>query len=313
MSIRNTEDMVQVGERSGFWEFVLGLIKISVAAVLIYCLLIAGLYFFQRRILFVPGHARPDRLEAGVSDMREIDLLSTDGLHLRSWYREAAENRPTIVYFQGNAGSIAGRGFKARAFIDQGYGVLLVGYRGYGGNPGAPSEAGLILDGRAALSFLEAEGTLTENIVLYGESLGSGIAVALAVQILETAQPSESLGASLGALVLEAPYTSIAKIAAARYWFVPVRYMLKDPFDSLSRIADLRCPLLILHGQRDAVIAIEHGRRLYDTAPEPKLFHLFEEGRHSDLFDHGAAEVVTSFLEARCDSSQPRPALNPVL
>jgi fermentation-respiration switch protein FrsA (DUF1100 family) len=283
----------------------LDLIKISVAAVLIYCLLIACLYFFQRRILFVPGHAPPDRMEAGVSDMQEIDLSTADGLNLRSWYREAADNRPTIVYFQGNAGSISGRGFKARAFIDRGYGMLLVGYRGYGGNPGTPSEVGLVLDGRAALSFLQAEGVLTKDTVLYGESLGSGVAVALAVQIWGAAQSSEGLGGSLGALVLEAPYTSIVKIAAARYWFVPVRYMIKDPFDSLSRIAKLRCSLLILHGQRDAVIAVEHGRRLYNTALEPKRFHLFEEGQHSDLFDHGAAEVVASFLESRYGSTQP--------
>ena len=282
------------------------LIKISVAAVLIYCLFIVCLYLFQRHILFVPGHASPDRLEAGVPDMQEIDLSSADGLHLRSWYHGAADNRPTIVYFQGNAGSIAGRGFKARAFIDRGYGVLLVGYRGYGGNPGTPSEAGLILDGRAALSFLQAQGVLAKDTVLYGESLGSGIAVALAVQIWGAAQSSEGLDSPLGALVLEAPYTSIAEIAATRYWFVPVRYMLKDPFDSLSTIANLRSPLLILHGQRDAVIAVEYGRRLYDTAPEPKRFHLFEEGRHSDLFNHGAAEVVTGFLEAMWDSSKAR-------
>jgi fermentation-respiration switch protein FrsA (DUF1100 family) len=284
----------------------LGLIKFSVAAVLIYCLFVACLYLFQRRILFVPGQVSPDRQEAGVPDMREIDLSSVDGLCLRSWYRGATDSRPTIVYFQGNAGSIAGRGFKARAFIDRGYGVLLVGYRGYGGNPGAPSESGLILDGRAALSFLQAEGVSAKDTVLYGESLGSGIAVALAVQIWGVAQSSEGLRSPLGALVLEAPYTSIAEIAATRYWFVPVRYMLKDPFDSLSKIANLRSPLLILHGQRDAVIAVEHGRQLYDMAPKPKRFHLFEEGRHSDLFDHGAAEVVNGFLEAILDSSHPR-------
>ena len=284
----------------------MGLIKISVAAVLIYCLFVACLYLFQRRILFVPGKVSPDRQEAGVPDMREIDLSSADGLRLRAWYRGATDSRPTIVYFQGNAGSIAGRGFKARAFIDRGYGVLLVGYRGYGGNPGVPSESGLILDGRAALSFLQAEGVSAKDTVLYGESLGSGIAVALAVQIWRVTQSSEGVRSPLGALVLEAPYTSIAEIAATRYWFVPVRYMLKDSFDSLSKIANLRSPLLILHGQRDAVIAVEHGRRLYDMAPEPKRFHLFEEGRHSDLFDHGAAEVVNDFLEAILDSSHRR-------
>ena len=289
----------------------MGLIKIGVAAVLIYCLLIACLYVLQRRILFVPGLLPPDRLEAGVSDMREIDLSSADGLRLRSWYRGAADNRPTIVYFQGNAGSIAGRGFKARAFIDRGYGVLLVGYRGYGGNPGAPSEAGLILDGRAALDFLQAEGVSAKDTVLYGESLGSGVAVALAMQNSATAQSSAGRDSPLGALVLEAPFTSVIEIAAARYWFVPVRYLLKDPFDSLSRIAGLRSPLLILHGQRDAVIAVEHGRRLYDAAPEPKRFQLFEEGRHSDLFDHGAADVVTGFLETVWDSSHPRLAPKP--
>ena len=274
------------------------LIKIVIVAVLLYCLLVGYLYVFQRRILFVPGTTAPNREDVGVPEMREIELLSADGLATRSWYHPAVPGKPTIVYFQGNAGTIGGRGYKARHFIDRGYGILLVGYRGYGGNPGEPSEAGLILDGRAALSFLGRGEAPPANIVLYGESLGSGVAVALAAET------------RVGAVILEAPYTSIEAMAAARYWFIPIRYLLKDTFDSISRIDRIGAPLLVLHGEKDNVIDVAHGRRLFEAAVEPKRLHLFSNGDHSDLYDHDAATVIFDFVEAMWDSPQITPALS---
>jgi uncharacterized protein len=289
--------MLHVPERREIWEHDLALVKLIFGFVLIYSLLVAGLYVFQRRILFVPGTTPPDRAAVGVADMREVELATEDGVNLVSWYREASPGFPTIVYFQGNAGTIGGRGFKARALMDHGYGVLLVGHRGYGGNPGYPSETGLILDGRAAVSFLAENGVSATNTVLYGESLGSGVAVALAAGAPADGGP--------GALILEAPYTSIVEIAAARYWFVPVRYLIKDRFDSLSRIADVGAPTLILHGEKDTVIDASHGKRLHAAANEPKHLDLFTEGRHSDLYDHGALEKIVEFLDGLWDRSQP--------
>ena len=286
--------MLHVPERREIWGSDLVLLKIVFSAVLIYGLVVASLYLFQRRILFVPGTTPLDREAVGVPDMNDADLITDDGLTLRSWYRAAMPRRPTIVYFQGNAGTIGGRGFKARPLMDHGYGVLLVGHRGYGGNPGFPSESGLIDDGRAALKFLAAQGVRAKDIILYGESLGSGVAVALAAGMSDEEPP--------GAIILEAPFTSIVEIAASRYRFVPVRFLIKDRFDSLARVDQIHSPMLILHGARDGVIDSQQGKTLYEAANEPKQFVLFDEGRHSDLYDHGALEAVVGFVDNLWDN-----------
>lgn len=275
----------------------MAILKFLLTLVLIYGLIVGALYLFQRRILFVPGGNAPDRTIAGVPEMSDVELETSDGLKLLSWYHPARSGKPTFVYFQGNAGTIEGRGFKARSMIDGGYGILLVGYRGYGGNPGHPSEVGLIEDGRAARRFLEEKGVPAGDHVLYGESLGSGVGVALAAEAEDGAGP--------GAVILEAPYTSIAEIAAKRYRFAPVDMLIKDRFDSLSRIARIRAPLLVLHGESDRLIDASHGRRLIDAAGEPKELRLFPEGRHSDLHDHGAMDVIADFLTRKWDRAQP--------
>jgi len=235
----------------------------------------------------VPGTAKPDLQGSGVPEMEEHILQTADGLKLLSWYMPAKDNKFTIMYFQGNAGTIGSRGFKARHFLNGGYGLLMVGYRGYGGNPGNPSEDGLILDGKAGLSFLKEVGVNIDDIVLYGESLGSGVAVALA------AGPAKKAAA----LILESPYSSIQDIAASRYWFAPTRLLLKDKFDSIARIRKVQSAVLILHGEGDGIIPVEHGARLFQQANEPKHLHLFSHGGHSDLYDHGANEVILKFLD----------------
>ena len=260
------------------------MIRLIGSAVVIYGLVVASLYLLQRRILFVPNPNVPERDTAGLSDMAEVRLETADGLALLSWYRPAEPGRPSVIYFQGNAGNIGHRGHTVRPMLDRGWGVLLVGYRGYGGNAGSPSEEGLHADAAAAAAFLVGEGVTPARTVYWGESLGSGVAVRLAAE-----RPP-------GAVVLEAPYTSIVEMAASRYWFVPVRHLVKDRFDSLSRIAAIGAPLLVLHGAQDRVIPIEHGRRLFAAATEPKRFEMFPDGRHSDLVDHGALDVAERFL-----------------
>jgi len=275
----------------------LAILKFLFTLVLVYGLIVGALYLFQRRILFVPGGNEPDRVIAGVPEMSDVELETSDGLKLLSWYHPATSGKPTFVYFQGNAGTIEGRGFKARSMIDRGFGVLLVGYRGFGTNPGHPSEVGLIEDGRAALRFLGEKGLEARDSILYGESLGSGVAVALAAEAEDGAGP--------GAVILEAPYTSIAEIAAKRYRFAPVDLLIKDRFDSLSRVTRIRAPLLVLHGENDRLIDASHGRRLFDAAAEPKELRLFAEGHHSDLHDHGAMDAIAEFLEHKWDRAQP--------
>ena len=260
------------------------MLKIVLLILTAYLALVALLFIFQRNILFVPGKSAPLTEGSLVPEAEDISLRTTDGLILHSWFFKGKKAKPLILYFQGNTGTIADRDKKASHFLDLGYSFLFVGYRGYGGNSGTPSEKGFNLDANAAIAFAISEGFNSNEIVLYGESLGTGVAINLA-------QKTRVLS-----VILEAPYTSIAKVASERYWFVPVDYLLKDRFDSISKIKDLNIPLLILHGDKDQVIDLKHGKELFEQASEPKYMHIFKGANHSNLYDYNAIDVVDSFL-----------------
>ena len=265
------------------------LIRILTVAAVVYSLVLALAYFFQRGLLYFPDKtAIPPALTAA-PDMAVIELEAADGVALKAWYKAAAPGgarpRPTIVLFHGNAGNLAYRADKARVFLDRGYGVLLAAYRGYGGSDGSPSEAGLLADGRAALDFLKHTGVAPASIVLYGESLGSGVAVAMAGEY------------EVAALLLEAPYSSIADVAASHYPFLPVRWLIKDKFNSMARIGAVRVPLLVVHGARDQVIPNTFGRRLFAAANQPKTLVLVPGAGHNDLFTAGGMDAALEFLE----------------
>jgi fermentation-respiration switch protein FrsA (DUF1100 family) len=256
-------------------------------AVVGYAALLGGLYIFQRQLLYHPDRTRPELLGLKQLGVREVALSTQDGLSLLSWYLPARPGRPVIVYFHGNGGHIGYRAERLLRFGQEGYGVLMVEYRGYGGNPGIPNEAGFYADGQAALAFLDRAGVAFSRVVLYGESLGSGIAVALAVEH------------EIAALVLEAPFTSVAEVAQCHFRYVPASRMVIDRFDSLSRIGRLKAPLLVLHGERDRVVPIRFGRALLDAAPEPKEGWFAPEAGHEDLARHGGLDVAVAFIERR--------------
>jgi len=258
---------------------------VAVTAAAGWALLVLALYVLQRSILFQPDVTRPDPAQGRAAEMAWVTASTADGLELHGWWKPAADGRATILYFHGNGGNIGDRDGKARRLIDRGYGLLMAGYRGYGGNPGHPSEAGLFADGRAWLAALERLGVPAQQAILYGESLGSGVVAALAT---ETA---------VGAVVLEAPYTSIVEIAAARYWFVPVRRLVLDRFDTESRLPQVKAPLLIIHGSEDRVVPVVHGERLHAVATGRKRLARLEGGGHNDLFDHGALEALDAFVK----------------
>ena len=259
---------------------------IATAATLVvaWILLVLALFLLQRRILFVPDVSHPVPDTSVSPTLEAVHATTADGLTIEGWWYPPREGGPAILYLHGNAGHIGSREGNARRLVDRGYGVLLAGYRGYGGNRGSPSEAGLIADGRAWVSTLEALGVAPADAILYGESLGSGVVAALAQE------------RTFAGVVLEAPYTSIVDIAAARYWFVPVRRLLRDRFDTLQRIPTVKAPVLIVHGTEDAVIPVEHGARLFAAAAEPKRFGRLAGGGHSNLFDHGALEALDRFV-----------------
>ena len=257
-----------------------------------YLMLVAGLYVVQRQLLYLPDRSIPSPTASGVPEMGEVTLQTDDGLRLVAWYRPAAQRRATILYLHGNGGHIGYRGERVRPFIDGGFGVLLMEYRGYGGNPGRPDEAGLMSDARAAFAFLGTAGVWPAETVLYGESLGSTVAVTVAAERAAGGQP-------VAALVLEAPLSSVSDVAAYHYPWMPVRWLLKDRFEAEARIADVGAPVLIVHGDADKIVPIPYGRALFEAAQEPKEAAWIQGGGHENLAQFGLSRMVLSFLDRR--------------
>lgn len=267
----------------------LGLVLIAGVVVAGYTTAVAGLYLYQRQLLYHPDRTRPLLATLARLGVREVALPTADGLSLLAWYlppRDTPqEKRPVIVYFHGNAGHIGYRADRIERFSREGYGALMLEYRGFGGNPGLPSEAGLFADAAAALRFVMAQGIDGRRLVLYGESLGTGIAVWAATTH------------AVGAVVLEAPYTSIAAAAQFHYPFIPASWLVADRYDSLSRIGQVRAPILMLHGARDGVIPLSLGQALFAAAPEPKEQWIAPRAGHADLGWFGALDIAVAFIE----------------
>lgn len=250
-----------------------------------YVAVIVLLFLVQRSLLYLPGGLPGEPAAAGVPEMRVVTLRTGDGLDLLAWHAPpSGPSQPTLALFHGNGGHIGLLAGKARVFIDAGYGLLLPEYRGYGGNPGRPTEEGLYADARAALDWLAGRGVAGDDLVLYGESLGSGVAVQMATE------------RRAAALVLEAPYTSIPDVGATRYPWAPVRFLTLDRFDSLAKIKTVEAPLLVVHGGDDQVVPFRLGQRLFDAAREPKQAHFLPLGGHGDLYTRGAGEAILAFL-----------------
>jgi fermentation-respiration switch protein FrsA (DUF1100 family) len=257
--------------------------SLIILAVLAYALVLALMYVFQRSLMYFPDRVRTPPAAAGLAQAEELTLISADGERLIAWYVPPRGSKPLVIYFHGNGGALNLRADRFRWLAADGVGVLGLSYRGYGGSSGTPSETGFILDAAAAYEFAAAR-VPPAQIVLWGESLGTGVAVALAAE------------RQIGGLILDAPFTSAADIGASAYPFIPVRWFIKDSFRSDQRIRRVKAPLLVLHGERDDIIPIRFGERLFASANEPKQLVRFPLGGHVNLDDHGAPEAVRAFL-----------------
>jgi fermentation-respiration switch protein FrsA (DUF1100 family) len=260
----------------------------------LYVGLVATLYMTQRSLMYFPDTVPTTPAQAGLPEAREVPLTASDGVRLSAWYVAPQDDKPVIVYFHGNDGALRLGVPRFRKLIGSGIGLVALEYRGYGGNAGTPTERGLIADGDAAYAFAAAHYP-AKQIVLWGQSLGSGIAVAIAAK-----RP-------VGWLILEAPFTSAAAVASLHYWYMPMRLLIKDQFRSDQRIHKVTAPLLILHGARDQVTPYAMGERLFELANKPKHIVRFLDGGHSDLDANGALFAVAQFLAGELDRNRQQP------
>ncbi len=248
-----------------------------------YGLIVVLMYLNQRSFLYFPEQERTAPAAAGFTAARELTLEPADGERVIAWHLPPEGDRPVVLYFHGNGGSLRLRAERFAALTADGTGLVALSYRGYGGSSGTPTEQGLIRDAVAAYRFA-AEHYPTRRIVPWGESLGTGIAVAIAA------------GHPVGGLILESPFTSTADVAASIYWFLPVRLLMQDQFHSDQRIAQVTAPVLVMHGDHDATVPVGYGERLFSMIKAPKQFVCFSGGGHSDLDFFGALDAVRSFL-----------------
>ena len=248
------------------------LTRVTAVVVLAAVVLMLLVWAFQRRLIYLPSREPVPAAARLLPRSEEVSFSTEDGLRLAGWFVPGVPGAATVLVFNGNAGDRSARAPLAAALARTGVSVLLFDYRGYGGNPGSPSEAGLAADARAARDYLDSRPEVrSESVVYYGESLGAGVAIGLAVE-----RPP-------AALVLRSPFTSLADVGRRHYPYVPVRQLLKDRYDSIGRIADLRCPILVVAGGADTIVPAGQSRRLYDAAPTPKRYVEIPGAGHNDL------------------------------
>lgn len=234
----------------------------------LYLLVMVGMFLFQRHLIYHPVKKLGPPQENGFSAGTQVEILTQDGERLRCWYVKPTSKLQTILYLHGNAGNLADRAYKLKAFAEAGFGVLAVSWRGFGDSTGSPSEVGLMQDARAAIHWLKVP---SDQLVLYGESLGSGVAVQMATEF-----PARLT-------MLEAPYISVQKRGQELYPWLPVKFLLRDNFNSMKHIAHIHSPLLIIHGEKDAVIPATHGIALFNEANEPKKIILYPSVDHTSF------------------------------
>ena len=260
----------------------------AVIAVCAYAGLTAMIYFAQRSLMYFPDRTYTTPAAAGLPEASEVPLTASDGVKIHVWQVPPQPGNPVILYFHGNGGSLRYRVDRFRRLIGAGIGLVALEYRGYGGLSGSPTERGMIRDAEAAYDYTAARYP-TPQIVVWGESLGSAVAVALAAE-----KP-------VGRLILEAPFTSALAIAESRYWYLPVRLLMKDQFRSDERIKKVTAPLLILHGVNDRIVPFKMGEQMFELANKPKHIVRFLDGGHEDLDQNGALDAVARFLAGDLD------------
>jgi pimeloyl-ACP methyl ester carboxylesterase len=253
-----------------------------------YFAFVAFLYVAQRRFVFHPQSAHPSPAAVGLPEAEEVALDTADGARVIVWQVPPRGEKPVVIYFHGNAEIVASRAKRHRQLTADGIGLVALSYRGYMSSTGSPTEDGLLHDAEAAYRFATARFP-SSPVVLWGHSLGTGVAVALASR-----HP-------VAKVILEASFSSTADVAAGVFPFVPVRWLMRDQFRSDQRIGVVRAPLLIMHGARDWVVPIALGERLFALAREPKRFVRFPDGGHDDLDQYGASAEVQCFI---AESSQ---------
>ncbi|TDR93378.1 alpha/beta hydrolase [Enterovirga rhinocerotis] len=272
-----------------FLRFLMGFLALGTVG---YLALVLVVYLSQSSYLYPSASEPVPPGAAEKAGFEAVAIETEDGIRIHGWWKPPQPGRALILYFHGNGGNLLNRAERARMLTEEGRGLLLVSYRGYSGAGGTPSEEGLRRDALAAYRFLSSYDPA--RIVVYGESLGSGVGVRLASE------------RRVGGVILDAPFTSVPDVARRVFWYLPVDLLARDRYRSIDRIGAIGAPLLILHGEEDGLIPVALGERLFAAAKEPKRFVALPGVDHVGVLEEGGlpharallAEVERSFASA---------------
>lgn len=268
-------------------------LELALIIAAVWVVIALAFYICQPLFIFRPKSERTDPASLGLDHMTEHEIDTPDGQKLVAWFAPAEAGKPTILYFHGNSGDLSQRRERIHRYTRKGYGLLMPSYRGYSGSTGKPSEAWLICDGLTAYDYLRNLGVESSSIVVYGESIGTGVATPVAVS------------RDVAALMLEAPFTSVVDVAAKKYPMFPVRTFIEHRFESLKVINRLRAPLFVIHGAKDKVIPVELGKELFEAAPKDKEMVVIEDAGHQYLYRLGGWKHICDFLERKTHKTNP--------
>ena len=254
------------------------------SAIIIYLILLTLIYINQRKLLYLPSEN--NYLDDPINFTYNEFFIEVDkNIKIKSWLIEKdLKKYKTILFLHGNAGNLFNRSYKLNRLSELNLNVLIISWRSFSGNPGKPNEINLYGDAKKAVKWLNDRGVETENIILYGESLGTGVAV-------ELGQTNK-----FNSIILESPYTSMVKAAKIYYPYLPVKLLLKDKYESEKKIKNIETPILIMHGKKDNIVPFYMGKKLFETANKPKKFLQIEEDDHMLSFNDNLLLEIKNFI-----------------
>ena len=254
------------------------------SAIVIYLILLTLIYINQRKLLYLPSEN--NYLDDPINFTYNEFFIEVDkDVKIKSWLIEKdLKKYKTILFLHGNAGNLFNRSYKLNRLNELNLNVLIISWRSFSGNSGKPNETNLYGDAKKAVKWLNERGVETKNIILYGESLGTGVAV-------EIGQTNK-----FNSIILESPNTSMIKAAKIYYPYLPVKFLLKDKYDSEKKIKNIKTPILIMHGKKDNIVPFHMGKKLFETANEPKKFLQIEEDDHMLSFNDNLLFEIKNFI-----------------
>ena len=254
------------------------------STIVIYLILLTLIYINQRKLLYLPSEN--NYLDDPINFTYNEFFIEVDkDVKIKSWLIEKdLKKYKTILFLHGNAGNLFNRSYKLNRLNELNLNVLIISWRSFSGNLGEPNETNLYGDAKKAVKWLNDRGVETKNIILYGESLGTGVAV-------EIGQTNK-----FNSIILESPYTSMVKAAKIYYPYLPVNLLLKDKYNSEKKIKNIKTPILIMHGKKDNIVPFYMGKKLFEIANQPKKFLQIEEDDHMLSFKDSLLLEIENFI-----------------